>query len=107
MEKVEIYISRLLYKHNCVIIPDFGGFVCNYMPAKIIRTQHLIIPPSKSIAFNKNLTNNDGLLVNEIAKCENISFEIAREYVEDFIDNCLLKLKNKETVSLFPPIDLY
>jgi hypothetical protein len=29
------YISDLLRKHNCVIVPDFGGFVANYRSAVI------------------------------------------------------------------------
>ncbi|MGZ6416715.1 MAG: HU domain-containing protein, partial [Bacteroidia bacterium] len=27
MQKVDKHISELLYEHDCVIVPDFGGFV--------------------------------------------------------------------------------
>jgi hypothetical protein len=33
--KIEQYISELLYKHECVIVPQFGGFVARHLPASI------------------------------------------------------------------------
>ncbi len=65
--KIEEQISELLYEHDCVIVPDFGGFVCNYAPARIDPVKHLFEPPAKKIIFNKGLTRNDGVLSNYIA----------------------------------------
>ena len=65
--KIDVYISDLLYSYDCVVIPDFGGFVANYASAKVQAVQHKITPPSKKISFNKNLRTNDGLLNNYIA----------------------------------------
>ena len=61
---VDKSISELLYQFDCVIIPDFGGFVANYAGAKIQPIQNTFTPPSKQISFNRNLTSNDGLLAN-------------------------------------------
>jgi len=80
-------ISKLLYKHHCVIIPEFGGFITGYSPAKIHPTQHTFSPPSKTIAFNKNLIKDDGLLANQIAENENISYEKALEGIKKFVSN--------------------
>ncbi len=82
--KITPHISYLLYRHDCVIVPGFGGFVANYQGARIHPTQHTFSPPSKHIAFNRSLQNNDGLLANRIAEAENISYpeanlSIARE----------------------------
>jgi hypothetical protein len=33
--KIEQYISELLYKYDCVIVPGLGGFVANYKSATI------------------------------------------------------------------------
>lgn len=71
------YISDLLYRYECVIVPDFGGFVTNKIGAKINEVNNTLYPPSKQIAFNSHLTVNDGLLANYIASSENISFEKA------------------------------
>lgn len=71
------YISDLLYRYECVIVPDFGGFVTNKIGARINEINNTFYPPSKQITFNSHLTVNDGLLANYIASSENISFEKA------------------------------
>ncbi|WP_435414274.1 SPOR domain-containing protein [Polaribacter aestuariivivens] len=71
------YINDLLYRYDCVIVPDFGGFVTNKIGAKLNSDSHTFYPPTKQISFNSHLKNTDGLLVNYIASSENISFEKA------------------------------
>ena len=71
------YINDLLYRYDCVIVPDFGGFVTNKIGAKVNNFTHTFYPPTKQISFNSHLKHNDGLLANYIASAENISFEKA------------------------------
>jgi hypothetical protein len=71
------YINDLLYRYDCVIIPDFGGFVTNRIGAKVNKFTNTFTPPSKQVTFNSLLKHNDGLLANYIASSENISFEKA------------------------------
>ena len=85
------YINDLLYRYNCVIIPDFGGFVTNKISAKINRASNTFYPPSKQITFNSHLKVNDGLLANYIALSENISFEKA----SNIIAISVIKWKNE------------
>ena len=81
------HISDLLCEHNCVIIPDFGGFVANYESAFIdSRTNHMFAP-KKSIVFNRSLKNNDGLLVNEIAVGEGLTFKQAKKELYKYVLN--------------------
>ena len=75
------YINDLLYRYDCVIVPDFGGFVTNAISAKVNHFSHTFYPPTKQITFNAHLTNNDGLLANYIASSENISFEEANNQI--------------------------
>lgn len=75
------YINDLLYRYNCVIIPDFGGFVTNKIGATINEATNTFYPPAKQVTFNSHLKVNDGLLVNHIASSENISFEKATHKV--------------------------
>lgn len=74
---LETYIKDLLYRYDCVIIPDFGGFVTKTIAAKLDENTHQFFPPTKQLSFNSHLKNNDGLLANYIASVENISFEKA------------------------------
>ncbi|MBL6872550.1 MAG: SPOR domain-containing protein [Flavobacteriales bacterium] len=81
------HISDLLCEHNCVIIPEFGGFVANYESAFIdSRTNHMFAP-KKSIVFNRSLKNNDGLLVNEIAVGEGLTFKQAKKELDKYVLN--------------------
>jgi len=98
MQKVDKHISDLLYNHDCVIVPQLGGFVANYASAKIHPTQHTFTPPSKKIVFNTNLKNNDGLLANHITQFDNTTYPEALKYIDRFVENTNTQLKNGEKV---------
>ena len=83
-KKIEPYISELLYLHDCVIIPNFGGFVGNKKSAVLNKNTHTVLPPSKEILFNKNLKVNDGLLISHLANKEKISNDQAKILIKDF-----------------------
>ncbi len=97
---VATYISQLLFEHDCVIIPSFGGFITNYQPASIDFGQGNLHPPTKSITFNNSLTLNDGLLINYIARKEYISYEEARTQVENYAQECKNTLQRKEILAI-------
>lgn len=86
--RIAKYLSDLLYEYECIVIPGFGGFICNNVPATINVNQHSFNPPSKKIVFNQHLLTNDGLLVSHIAKSENISYTDARIRVDGFVRKC-------------------
>lgn len=88
--KIDRYIQTLLFKHNCVIIPSFGGFVGNYKGAEIHPTQHIFTAPCKQLVFNKNLIINDGLLANIIVQEEKVTYSEALE----LIDKDVFKIKH-------------
>ena len=98
MHKFIDYISDLLFLHDCVIIPDFGGFICNYKSAYIDAESGVICPPGKDILFNRNLTHNDGLLVNWIADKENISYDKASKQLTLFCEDLKIRLNQKQRV---------
>ncbi len=97
---ISSYISELLFEHDCVIIPNFGGFICNYKPADIHPVLNTISPPSKAISFNKNLQSNDGLLVNYISNAQNISFDAALDIVSSWVYSSKHLLKKSEVLWL-------
>lgn len=93
------YISDLLYRYECVIVPEFGGFVTNKTSAKLNSFTHTFYPPSKQITFNRHLKNNDGLLANYIASVEMIPFSDAIEIIKKEVSNWNHSLKY-ETIEL-------
>ena len=98
--EIDHHVSELLYQYDCVVIPGFGGFVANYSPAKIHPTQHTFSPPSKNISFNKNLTNNDGLLANQIAGAEKITYSKANDVINSFVETCNNSLQKGKRVEI-------
>ena len=71
----EHYIEELLYRYNCVVVPEFGAFLTQIKSASIDEATHTFYPPAKLISFNEQLSSNDGLLVSYMANAEKISYE--------------------------------
>lgn len=85
MEMVDL-VADLLFKHNCVIVPGLGGFVSNYSKAEFKEEYQTILPARKRIAFNEKLHENDGLLINHVAKTKGISYSEAEVEVNKFVE---------------------
>jgi len=98
---IEHYISELLFLHDCVILPNFGGFVGNPQSAKLNKITGILSPPSKQILFNSNLKTNDGLLITHISNQEEIAQEVAKNEVENYVT----KIANRLTKSKVLRID--
>jgi cell division protein FtsN len=97
---LEKYICSLLYKHECVIVPDFGGFITNYEPARINNTTHAFLPPRMFLVFNSNLKVNDGLLANEVSKAMEYSFSDAMQNIRREVMIWQERLKAGKTITL-------
>ena len=79
---LETYISDLLYRYDCVIVPEFGAFLSHRISAQINKDQHLFFPPKKRLSFNGQIQHNDGLLCNHVAEVEKIPYTKAIEEVQ-------------------------
>ena len=99
-KSVAHYISELLFLHDCVIVPEFGGFVGNKKSAQLNKTTGTLTPPSKQILFNTNLKINDGLLITHIANKEGITQKIAKQNVEQFSNENNTKLSASKVLRL-------
>lgn len=38
------HIEALLLENDCVIVPNFGGFVAHYAPATYVKEENLFLP---------------------------------------------------------------
>lgn len=79
--QLETYISDLLYRYECVTIPEFGSFLAQRVSATINDSTHAFYPPKKAVSFNEQIQQNDGLLAHYIADVEKIPFEIASKKI--------------------------
>ena len=95
---ITAFIRELLFCHDCVIVPGFGGFIGNYTPARIDKTSGTFFPPVKQISFNRNLNHNDGLLVGRVSESSKINYADARNLVEEFVTDIRKRLYKGEKV---------
>lgn len=80
--KIEKEISALLKEQDCVIVAGMGGFIANYVPADINPVTHVFTPPSRKVAFNAALRNNDGVLANHLVRTFGIGYAEAVSVIE-------------------------
>ncbi len=90
-------IAELLFKHDCVIVPNFGGFVARNYSSGFNKGNNLLYPQTKQVLFNKNLVHNDGLLISALMQKNNIQVADATKRVEDYKDyiQSLLSIKKR------------
>ncbi|HKK43545.1 MAG TPA: SPOR domain-containing protein [Bacteroidales bacterium] len=96
---ITAFIRELLFGHDCVIVPGFGGFIGNYTPAQIDKSAGSFYPPVKRISFNRNLNHNDGLLVGKISGVAGIAYGDARNLVDEFVAGVKRKLEKGEKIT--------
>ncbi len=97
---IELYISQLLYRYQCVTVPGFGAFLTEIQSAQLIESSHSFFPPKKMISFNAHLKNNDGLLANHIAQAEKTSYEYAVSAIQYEVHNWKKALQEKGLFSI-------
>ncbi|RTQ45719.1 hypothetical protein EJV47_24855 [Hymenobacter gummosus] len=100
------HIQHLLRDHDCVIIPDFGGLIADYEPARLHPVRHTLAPPTKRVAFNQALTRNDGLLVDAVSRTLHLTPGMARQQVRDAVQRMQQELAEQQRTEL-PGIGIF
>lgn len=70
----ENLIKDLLYSNDCVVLPGMGGFIAKYRGATLNTSLHTVYPPQKTIGFNPQIKENDGLLVSALCALNNCTY---------------------------------
>ena len=79
---IKQYIKELLFKYECVTVPNFGAFLTRSVGVFIQHESGLFCPPKKEVSFNGLLKSNDGILAQYMAEKENLSFELSLRKIE-------------------------
>jgi cell division septation protein DedD len=93
MKEIDQRIGELLYDHDCVIVPDLGGFLASYSGSSIHPVLQTIYPPSRKVAFNVYLMQNDGLLANHVSGLEHTTYLDAVKKIEAYAAACQRELQ--------------
>ncbi len=97
MELVK-HIRDLLYHHDCVVVPGFGGFVTNERPARIDSASDSFYPPAREVGFNARLDHNDGVLISYLSARLSLNYVDARKLVSTFAEEVNRKIKEGRVV---------
>ncbi len=95
MIELSRHIECLLVNHNCVIIPDLGGFVTQYMSARLVKEESLYLPPYRSISFNPALVHNDGLLVQSYMQVYSTEYNEALSIISNAVQQLKKELQEQ------------
>ena len=97
------YIYDLLLDNDYVVVPGLGGFVCQYQSSILDRQRAQIQAPARTIAFNKALQQNDGLLVQHIVLNDQLNYKDSEEKVRQYVAKCNQQLQQIGSIQ-FPKI---
>ena len=92
-------ITEQLYVHNYLVIPNFGGFVLKTQSAQLNFNGAVTTPPSKTISFNAQLKQNDGVLVICLQSKLNCTANEALNYLNDFATYCTSILNTSKRIT--------
>lgn len=101
MIELSRHIESLLLEHNCVIVPNLGGFVAQDCSACFVAEEDLFLPPYRNVAFNPLLQHNDGLLAQSYMQAHQGSYT---QTLRD-IDRAVADLK--ERIELEGAVELH
>lgn len=87
MLRIVTHIERLLLVHDCVIVPKFGGFVLQAVPAVQHVEEHTFRPLRKEISFNVTLQHNDGLLPESYMQMHAVGYRQAQLMLEEDVED--------------------
>ena len=96
----EEVICQLILRHNCVVLPNFGGFVSKTISAQIDFEKGILQAPYKQLLFNRNLINDDGLVVAEYARLNGLYYQEGLSQLTDFTGKLNTDLAQGKQVSI-------
>lgn len=100
MNDLDKHIRHLLLDHNCVIVPNLGGFILQFCSARYDAEREVIFPPRYSVGFNPLLRINDGLLAQSYMKAHRITYEKAMQDIDQCVMLINAQLHENEIVDL-------
>ena len=93
--ELERHIEILLLSNDCVIVPDFGGFMAHHVDAHYDEEENLFLPPQRTLGFNPQLKINDSLLAQSYVEAYDISYPEAILRIEDEVNELKMHLQTK------------
>ncbi len=100
MKELVRHIEILLLDHDCVVVPQIGGFVARNAPARYVEEENLFLPPIRTVGFNERLKADDRLLARSYVEAYGCSDAEARAMVGEQIRDLQQELWETGTYDL-------
>lgn len=100
MLRLTTHIERLLLTHDCVIIPQVGGFVLQAVAAVYQKENHTFQPMRKEVVFNPALQHTDGLLAESYMQTYRVDYRKAQAMMDEDISELKASLQQYGKVSV-------
>lgn len=94
------HIEHLIVRNDCVIVPGFGSFIAEKMPAYIDEERGVFMPPSRRLSFNPLIDHNDGLLVTSLMRRHHWTYALACESLADCVTALKARLASVGSVTI-------
>ena len=107
MIELSRHIEMMLLENDCVVVPDFGGFIAHYQPARYVEEEGIFLPPLRTVGFNPQLTMNDGMLTQSYMQAYHTDFPDAARKISIKVEEIQEKLYNEGKITLQGIGDLY
>ena len=99
--ELERHIEILLLSNDCVIVPDFGGFMAHHVDAHYDENEGIFLPPQRTLGFNPQLKINDSLLAQSYVEAYDISYPEAILRIEDEVNELKMHLQTEGIYELY------
>ncbi|MGM9705461.1 MAG: SPOR domain-containing protein [Prevotella sp.] len=93
MIEIEKHIVKLLLDNDCVIVPEFGGFMTHHVDSFYDENDNMFYPPQRTLGFNPQLKMNDSMLVQSFIEAYDISYPEALTRIEDNVEELKSQLE--------------
>ncbi|NDV94406.1 SPOR domain-containing protein [Dysgonomonas sp. 521] len=97
--KVFTYLEFALPIHNCVIIPELGGFIINREETSSTFGTRIQVP-GFDVVFNPDIRHDDGIITSYYKKDENLPYNVALQRIKDFVKMLKQELSAHKTVEI-------
>lgn len=93
--QLQRHIEILLLSNDCVIVPDFGGFVTHYVAARYDESDQSFLPPMRTLGFNSHLRMNDSMLAQSYVEAYDLSYPEALRKIESEVKELKQQLSDE------------
>ena len=100
MKDLSQQIEYLLLDHDCVIYPQLGAFVTTYVPSRWSQAEDLFLPPYRSVSFDAETKESDGLFVTSLSRRYKVSPVDAEVMCAEYLDYIKQELSENGTMDL-------